>query len=266
MIASCMILQIIIAKKKDISFDLFCRCKIPGRFYKLILSVGVPTASESLSYNVSQIVIMAMISTLGTYAMSAQVYTATICRFVYFPSIFSHSLSIFSISSGDIGCYQNRLERRRGPRGRDLQKGLQVRRRRHRLLGFDYIADKPFSRANHRIFHQARRSRLACFHPALAFDLLGIWPLKKFDLHRSAKRRRRHQVSGPLRNVLQLGHHGWRQLLAGPKAWPWRGRLLAWHRNGRNNPRPCNDAALEKQALDEQSFGLSRSQVLIARP
>lgn len=87
MVAACVILQIIIRKKKDICFDLFCRCKIPGRFFKLILSVGVPTASESLSYNVSQIVIMAMISTLGTYAMSSQVYTATICRFVFVMAI-----------------------------------------------------------------------------------------------------------------------------------------------------------------------------------
>lgn len=83
MIASCVILQIIIRKKQDVCFNLFCKAKIPARFYKLILSVGVPTASENLSYNVSQIVIMAMISTLGTYAMSAQVYTATICRFVF---------------------------------------------------------------------------------------------------------------------------------------------------------------------------------------
>lgn len=87
MFSACVILQIIIAKKKDICFDLFCRCKIPGRFFKLILSVGVPTASENLSYNVSQIVIMAMISTLGTYAMSSQVYTATICRFVFVMAI-----------------------------------------------------------------------------------------------------------------------------------------------------------------------------------
>lgn len=87
MVASCVILQIIIRRKKDVCFDLFCRCKIPGRFYKLILSIGVPTASESLSYNVSQIVIMAMISTLGTFAMSSQVYTATICRFVFVTAI-----------------------------------------------------------------------------------------------------------------------------------------------------------------------------------
>ena len=83
MIASCVILGAIIKKKKDISFDIFGAAKVPARFYKLILSVGVPTASENLSYNVSQIVIMAMISTLGTYAMSSQVYTATICRFVF---------------------------------------------------------------------------------------------------------------------------------------------------------------------------------------
>ena len=87
MAAACVILQIIIRKKGDVCFDLFCRCKIPGRFFKLILSVGVPTASENLSYNVSQIVIMAMISTLGTNAMSAQVYTATICRFVFVMAI-----------------------------------------------------------------------------------------------------------------------------------------------------------------------------------
>ena len=87
MAAACVILQIIIRKKGDVCFDLFCRCKIPSRFFKLILSVGVPTASENLSYNVSQIVIMAMISTLGTYAMSAQVYTATICRFVFVMAI-----------------------------------------------------------------------------------------------------------------------------------------------------------------------------------
>mgnify|MGYP002854197770 CR=1 FL=1 len=87
MAASCVILGAIIKRKKDVSFDLFCRCKTPSRFYKLILSVGVPTASENLSYNVSQITIMAMISTLGTFAMSSQVYTATICRFVFVTAV-----------------------------------------------------------------------------------------------------------------------------------------------------------------------------------
>lgn len=83
MVVSCIILSIIIQKKPDVAFSLKGLFKIPWQSYRLVLSVGVPTAGESLSYNVSQIVIMAMISTLGTYAMSAQVYTNTIVRFVF---------------------------------------------------------------------------------------------------------------------------------------------------------------------------------------
>ncbi|HAK69312.1 MAG TPA: MATE family efflux transporter [Treponema sp.] len=83
MVVSCILLGIIIRRKKDIKFKVIGGKKTPAKYYRLILSVGVPTASESLSYNVSQIVIMAMISSLGTYAMSSQVYTQTICRFVF---------------------------------------------------------------------------------------------------------------------------------------------------------------------------------------
>ena len=74
---------IFIKQKKDVEFSLKGIFKVPFSTYKTILSVGLPTAGESLSYNVSQIVIMAMISTLGTYAMSAQVYVQTIVRFVF---------------------------------------------------------------------------------------------------------------------------------------------------------------------------------------
>ena len=87
MIVSCILLAVIIRKKEDVCFDLRAWRKTPRHFYKVILSVGIPTASENLSYNVSQIVIMAMISTLGTYAMSAQVYTRTICQYVYITAI-----------------------------------------------------------------------------------------------------------------------------------------------------------------------------------
>ena len=87
MIVSCIILQHIIRKKEDVCFDLRAWRKTPAHYYKLILSVGIPTASESLSYNLSQIVIMAIISTLGTYAMSAQVFTRSICQYVYIVAI-----------------------------------------------------------------------------------------------------------------------------------------------------------------------------------
>lgn len=87
MIVSCIILGIIIHRKNDIFFNIFSPGKVAGKFFRLILSVGIPTASENLSYNISQITIMAMISTLGTYAMTAQVYTNTICRFVFIIAI-----------------------------------------------------------------------------------------------------------------------------------------------------------------------------------
>jgi putative MATE family efflux protein len=51
--------------------------------YRTVLKIGIPTAGESISYNVAQIVIMAMVSTLGTASMSALVYAQTIVRYVY---------------------------------------------------------------------------------------------------------------------------------------------------------------------------------------
>lgn len=83
MIVSCILFAYFINRREDVEFSFKGITKVPAQIYKLILSVGVPTAGESLSYNISQIVIMAMISTLGTNAMSAQVYTMTLVRFVF---------------------------------------------------------------------------------------------------------------------------------------------------------------------------------------
>lgn len=83
MVVSCLMFSYYIRQKKDINFSLKKITKVEKESLKTILKVGVPTAGESLSYNVAQIVIMAMISTLGTYAMSAQVYCQSIVRFVF---------------------------------------------------------------------------------------------------------------------------------------------------------------------------------------
>lgn len=77
------IMFFMIRKRKIIQFKLFNSPKVPKSMYKLILSIGLPTAGESLAYNTAQITIMAMITTLGTYAMDCQVYTQTIVRFVF---------------------------------------------------------------------------------------------------------------------------------------------------------------------------------------
>lgn len=82
-VVSCIMFAYFIKRRPDVTFSFKGIFKVPAHSFKLILKVGVPTAGESLSYNVSQIVVMAMISTLGTYAMSAQVYTQTIVRFVF---------------------------------------------------------------------------------------------------------------------------------------------------------------------------------------
>lgn len=83
MIASVIICQIFIMHRKDVQFNLHGIKSVPSRIYHKILYVGVPTAGESLSYNLSQIVVMAMISKIGTHAMNAQVYTQTIIRYAY---------------------------------------------------------------------------------------------------------------------------------------------------------------------------------------
>lgn len=80
---SCVYLSFVIKRNKEIQFSLKNLFSVDRIYFKKILRIGVPTAGENLSYNVAQIVIMAMITTLGTAAMSAQVYTQTICRFVF---------------------------------------------------------------------------------------------------------------------------------------------------------------------------------------
>lgn len=80
---SCVYLACVIRRKKEIQFSAKNLFSVEKEYFKKILKIGIPTAGENLSYNVAQIVIMAMITTLGTAAMSAQVYTNTIARFVF---------------------------------------------------------------------------------------------------------------------------------------------------------------------------------------
>ena len=87
MVVSCILFRVFIKRRRDVVFHLRGITRVPRESFRMVLKVGVPTAGESLSYNVSQITIMAMISTLGTYAMSAQVYTMTSLRFVFVAAI-----------------------------------------------------------------------------------------------------------------------------------------------------------------------------------
>ena len=55
--------------------------KIPLK--KEILSLGIPSAMEQISYNFSQTMITAIIASLGTIAVSSKIYTQTITSFIF---------------------------------------------------------------------------------------------------------------------------------------------------------------------------------------
>lgn len=80
---ACIILAWRIKTHHDIEFHIQDLRKVPRTIYKKILSIGLPSAGENLAYNISQIIVMMMITTLGTYAISAHVYGQTIVRFVF---------------------------------------------------------------------------------------------------------------------------------------------------------------------------------------
>ncbi len=82
-IVACALLASRIQKKQDIHFSLRGWKEVPKSFHAKILSIGVPTAGEALAYNISQILIMGFITSIGTAAMSSHVYTQTILRFVF---------------------------------------------------------------------------------------------------------------------------------------------------------------------------------------
>jgi putative MATE family efflux protein len=60
---------------------------VPRAVYRKILAVGIPTAGENLSYTIGQIIILRMVSSMGTDALAAFVYSLTILRFVHTTSI-----------------------------------------------------------------------------------------------------------------------------------------------------------------------------------
>ena len=86
-VITCGIYARVMSKKKDIKAGLGGLFKVPGRVYAMILKIGVPTGGEVISYNLSQIVIMFMVSSLGTESMAAFGIIMTIVRYIFMPGI-----------------------------------------------------------------------------------------------------------------------------------------------------------------------------------
>lgn len=86
-VIACVILGSRISAHRDIERPIREIFHVPRTVFRQILSVGIPTAGENLSYNIGQIIIMGIISTLGTSALAASVYANTVLRFVFITSL-----------------------------------------------------------------------------------------------------------------------------------------------------------------------------------
>lgn len=85
--AGAIILSVRIACLKDSKYSIKNPFKIVKSEWRQILKIGVPTAGESVSWNLSQLVIMIIITTFGTEAIAAFTYLMTILRFIYMIAI-----------------------------------------------------------------------------------------------------------------------------------------------------------------------------------
>jgi putative MATE family efflux protein len=84
---ACIALGFRLRRRPEINLPLREISRLPSSVFRKILSVGVPTAGENLSYTIGQIIIMRMVAGMGTDALAAFVYAVTILRFVFTTSI-----------------------------------------------------------------------------------------------------------------------------------------------------------------------------------
>lgn len=63
----------------------------PFDVLKKLLALGIPTAGENISYNLSQIVITSIVNTMGLVAINTRIYCNMLCTIAY---VFSLSLAI----------------------------------------------------------------------------------------------------------------------------------------------------------------------------
>ncbi|QEN03849.1 MATE family efflux transporter [Thiospirochaeta perfilievii] len=85
--AGAFVMMLIITRIPEINMFAIRKIKTLGTYIKDILKIGVPSAGEFLSYNLAQIVILYMVSSLGTASLASYTYTINFTRFAYMLSI-----------------------------------------------------------------------------------------------------------------------------------------------------------------------------------
>lgn len=99
-VVACALYALIIRRKKEVELPFSEVRRVPRSVYKAVLGVGVPTAGEFLTYNLSQILILSMIAGMGTRALATYGILIAVLRFVFMPGI-----SIGSAAQIKVGYY-----------------------------------------------------------------------------------------------------------------------------------------------------------------
>jgi len=86
-VVGCALCFVALRRRTDITLPLAEASRVPRRLYSAILAIGIPTVGENLSYNLSQIAIMAMLSTLGTVPLATYGILMALLRYVFMPGV-----------------------------------------------------------------------------------------------------------------------------------------------------------------------------------
>ncbi|MBQ0040267.1 MAG: MATE family efflux transporter [Treponema sp.] len=155
------ILSIKVFSLKDTQYKFTKPFKIISSEWKQILKIGIPTAGESISWNLAQMAVMVLISSHGTASIAAFTYFGTILRFIY----------MIAISIGNAAQIKT---------GHYCGAGLQTTA--YKKL-YTYIASgTAFSLVLALIIFMARRHMIALFTSdyEIKYILLSIMPLAFF--------------------------------------------------------------------------------------
>lgn len=82
-----LILSIKVFSLSDTKYKFNTPFKVNKAEWKQILKIGIPTAGESVSWNLAQMAVMVLISYFGTASIAAFTYFGTIIRFIYMIAI-----------------------------------------------------------------------------------------------------------------------------------------------------------------------------------
>ena len=86
-LVACVLTYFLIKRRHDIALPLREFRAIPRRVYRAMLAIGIPTAGENLSYNVSQIATLAMLARLGTASLTTYGVLLAVLRYIFMPGV-----------------------------------------------------------------------------------------------------------------------------------------------------------------------------------